>query len=179
MLIGGDRDQDDNRGSGVDIGKAMDIMIMGVSLKVGAVTVWKKAKDCKTQQEGKVLLMMYRPLRCGSSISIFPNLTKHQKIIHKARNCDIILVYLCYGIYNSPNPSSFLQCSPPIMRCTSPQTNRPEDSACLAIVLTSEKKIGQGATSIRVFQRPPTRLVFASPIGATENTTGTGPNATD
>ena len=76
---------------------------------------------------------------------------KVQETVHRARNRDLIFLYLQYDIYDSLIPASFLR-SAPIMAnpsCpTSPfspraiPTFRPED--CLNIILTSE--IGEGAT---------------------------------
>lgn len=71
-----------------------------------------------------------------------------------ASDRDMVLLYLCYDIYDSPIPASFLRSAPSIMAYTrfptppfSPraiQSCGPED--CLTIVLTSE--IGRGATGV-------------------------------
>ena len=73
----------------------------------------------------------------------------HQKAIHMASSCDVVFLYLQYGIYNSPVPASFLRSTPSITACsTSPFVPRSIDTygpeECLTVILTSE--IGHGAT---------------------------------
>ncbi len=71
-----------------------------------------------------------------------------------ASNRDVVLLYLQYGVYDSPIPASFLRSAPPIMahpRCpTPPFSSRALRSygleECLTIILTSE--IGRGATGV-------------------------------
>jgi hypothetical protein len=76
---------------------------------------------------------------------------EHQETIQVASNCDVVLIYLQYDVYDSPIPSSFLRSASPITADPTPplspraiSTYAPEE--CLTIVLTSE--IGQGATGI-------------------------------
>jgi hypothetical protein len=70
-----------------------------------------------------------------------------------AENHDVLILYLRYGIYDSPIPATFLRSAPAITEdkkipaLLSPRaisSYRVED--CLTIILTSE--IGQGATGV-------------------------------
>ena len=79
---------------------------------------------------------------------------QHQKIIQAASKRDMLLLYLQYGVYDSPIPASFIRSAPPIIAKAkfpapplSPRamcTYTPKQ--CLSIVLTSE--IGRGAIGI-------------------------------
>jgi hypothetical protein len=79
---------------------------------------------------------------------------KQQKTIQAASKRDMLLLYLQYGVYDSPIPASFIRSAPPIM--TKAKFPAPPLSPraihtytlyeCLSIVLTSE--IGQGATGV-------------------------------
>lgn len=79
-------------------------------------------------------------------------LTGFQKTILEANRRDIVLVFLCYGIYDSPNPAAFFRKAPAIVAPgqtpTPPPTPKPRKSYAAGtystIVLTSE--IGQGST---------------------------------
>ena len=72
----------------------------------------------------------------------------HQKIIQVASKCDMLLLYLQYGVYDSPVPASFIRSAAPIMGRAkfpaprwSPHANTYTPNECLSIMLTSE--IGQ------------------------------------
>ncbi|KIM88062.1 hypothetical protein PILCRDRAFT_63060 [Piloderma croceum F 1598] len=77
-----------------------------------------------------------------------------EKTIQATSKRDMLLLYLQYGIYDSPIPASFIRSAPPIMaKATIPapplspraiRTYTPNE--CLSIVLTSE--IGRGATGV-------------------------------
>jgi Protein kinase domain len=68
---------------------------------------------------------------------------KQQKTIQAASKCDMLHLYLQYGIYDSPIPASFIRSAPPL----SPRAiHTYTDYECMSIVLTSE--IGRGATGI-------------------------------
>jgi hypothetical protein len=79
---------------------------------------------------------------------------QHQETIQVANKRNMLLLYLQYGVYDSPIPASFIRSAPSIMakaQCPtpplSPRTIRPyTPNECLSIALISE--IGQGATGI-------------------------------
>ena len=79
---------------------------------------------------------------------------KQQKTIQAASKRDLLLLYLQYGVYDSPIPSSFIRSAPPIMaKATFPVPPLSPRAIhtytlyeCLSIVLTSE--IGWGATGV-------------------------------
>ena len=88
-----------------------------------------------------------------SNVNHLPKPDEHQKMIHEANIRDAVLIYLQYGVYDSPVPASFLRSAPSIMTHTTPpfsprpiHSYKPEE--CLAIVLTSE--IERGATGVVV-----------------------------
>lgn len=73
--------------------------------------------------------------------------------IQIAENRDVLFLSLCYDIYNSPTPATFLRSAPPITEGKRNSTllyprdigaYRPRD--CYSVTLTSE--IGQGATGV-------------------------------
>jgi len=71
----------------------------------------------------------------------------HQKTIQVTSKHDILLLYLQYGVYDSPIPTLFIRSAPPIMANAAPwslqakSTYTPND--CLPIV-----EIGCGATGV-------------------------------
>jgi hypothetical protein len=78
---------------------------------------------------------------------------EHEYTIQVAEDRDVVLLYLRYGIYDSPVPATFLRSAPAItedkkipafLSARAINSYRGED--CLAIILTSE--IGRGATSV-------------------------------
>ena len=79
---------------------------------------------------------------------------QQQKTIQATSKRDMLLLYLQYGIYDSPIPASFIRSAPPIMAKAkfpapplSPRAIRTyTPNECLSIVLTSE--IGIGATGV-------------------------------
>ncbi|KAM6501510.1 hypothetical protein JOM56_004524 [Amanita muscaria] len=79
---------------------------------------------------------------------------EQQKTIHVASNRNVVLLYLQYDVYDSPNPASFLRSAPSIMahpRCPTPRFSTRAIRTygleeCLTIVLTSE--IGRGSTGV-------------------------------
>ena len=75
-----------------------------------------------------------------------PNCTC-QSTLELASSRDVILLYLQYGVYDSPVPSTFVRCGPigqaiPLPSYETVKNYQLEE--CLTIVLTSE--IGKGAT---------------------------------
>jgi hypothetical protein len=78
---------------------------------------------------------------------------QQQKTIQATSKRDMLLLYLQYGIYDSPIPASFIRSAPPIMaKAKFPPSLSPRairtytPNECLSIVLTSE--IGMGATGV-------------------------------
>jgi len=77
---------------------------------------------------------------------MMPNCTC-QSTLEPASSRDVILLYLQYGVYDSPVPSTFVRCGPigqaiPLPSYETVKNYQLEE--CLTIVLTSE--IGKGAT---------------------------------
>jgi hypothetical protein len=79
---------------------------------------------------------------------------KYQNTIQLANSRDVVLLYLQYGIYNSPIPAVFVRSAPSITTGTRvsapPLCPRAISSSqlkdCLTIVLTSE--VGRGTTGV-------------------------------
>jgi len=76
---------------------------------------------------------------------------KQQKTNQAASKRDMLLLYLQYGIYDSPSTASFIRSAPPFMAKPAPPLSPRAIHTytlceCLSIVLTSE--IGRGATGV-------------------------------
>jgi len=86
-------------------------------------------------------------------MNIRPDQNQHETMIQMAENRNILFVYLQYGIYDSPIPSTFLRSAPALTKGKKlPALHSPrairfcQDKDCLVIILTSE--IGAGATGV-------------------------------
>ncbi|KAK2467450.1 hypothetical protein APHAL10511_000305 [Amanita phalloides] len=135
-LIGGDKDQDRNQGSGS--GRKDGRGYRGGGSKGGRELRKSSRLRGSAGRRGPT---------DDEQLAI-------EKAIHVANKRDVVFLYLQYGIYDSPVPASFLRSAPSIIartRCPTPpfsprviRTCGPEE--CLIIVLTSE--IGRGATGV-------------------------------